>query len=114
MPPASPAQGTHEMSHARTSASNDRIVAPPFRSRHQAANRNKPRYSLGNVDAPGVEGHDRGTIGALRAAYGLGESTRTRGHRMIFLDVEATGTDLAQDRILERALLEAEPDGEGG
>lgn len=33
---------------------------------------------------------------------------------MIFLDVEATGTDLAQDRILERALLEAEPDGEGG
>lgn len=33
---------------------------------------------------------------------------------MIFLDVEATGTAPLADRILELALLEAEPDGEGG
>lgn len=33
---------------------------------------------------------------------------------MLFLDVEATGTDPAQDCILELALLDAEPDGDGG
>lgn len=32
---------------------------------------------------------------------------------MIFLDVEATGTDPLRDRMVELALLEAETDGEG-
>lgn len=33
---------------------------------------------------------------------------------MLFLDIEATGTDPHRDRILELAFLEAEPDGDGG
>lgn len=32
----------------------------------------------------------------------------------IFVDVAATGTDPLRDRILELALLEADPDGEAG